>query len=110
MMANAHPKPLTNPAIPDPVQIQGQGVARNDKGKVEPNYGYKEPGQKFLVVKGQSGPGMQFKVSATRSDTYNTPVNVGKTTYYMKSEDKTNLQFAEHIATKNGKAPSLRVA
>lgn len=110
MMADAHPKTKTNPAMPDPVQIEGRGVARNDKGKIEPNYGYKEPGQKFLMVKNQNGKDMPFKISATRGGEYDTPINVGKTTYYMKSEDKTNLQFAQHIATKNGKAPSLRVA
>ena len=39
MTADAQPKTKTNPAMPDPLQIEGHGVARNDKGKIETNYG-----------------------------------------------------------------------
>jgi len=109
MMADASPKKPTTFAAPDPLKIEGGGFARNGKGKVEPTYGLKEPGEKTLLVKGKEGPGMPFKVSAIRTGDFSEPVQVGKNTYYIKKDDATDFKFAQHIAAKNGGRPTLKV-
>jgi len=110
MAADAKPKKETKPGPYEPLQLTREGVVRNDKKKIEPNYGVKDPNKKTLTLESRDGTKFPFKVSGRPTDTHTVPVKAGGKTYYMTEKDSTDYKVVSHLFGLRGGPARSRVA